>query len=108
MLVDGQRDHRVGMTQALRNSLRAPYSAPQTAPASALTRADPGSTCCQAKPLAEPIGREVMRFDLVLTSDDWSVTGLHAWAPNRSEPPHRRCGLRTTGVTARILIDGPD
>ncbi|HEY0125797.1 MAG TPA: endonuclease/exonuclease/phosphatase family protein [Blastococcus sp.] len=35
--------------------------------------ADPGWTCCQAPPLADPVGREFTRIDLVLTSEDWSV-----------------------------------
>jgi hypothetical protein len=28
----------------------------------------------QAKSLADPVGREVMRIELMLTSGDWSVT----------------------------------
>jgi endonuclease/exonuclease/phosphatase family metal-dependent hydrolase len=71
--------------------------------------ADPGWTCCQPPPLADPVGREFTRIDLVLVPDDWSVTRVARIAdqPFRSAPPPLWASDHF-GVTARIVIDGPD
>jgi endonuclease/exonuclease/phosphatase family metal-dependent hydrolase len=71
--------------------------------------ADPGWTCCQPPLLADPVGREFTRIDLVLTPEDWSVTGVARTGnqPFRAAPPPLWASDHF-GVTARIVIDGPD
>jgi endonuclease/exonuclease/phosphatase family metal-dependent hydrolase len=51
--------------------------------------ADPGLTCCQAQSLADAVGREQVRIDLVLTSEDWPVTRAARTGvqPFRAAPP---------------------
>jgi endonuclease/exonuclease/phosphatase family metal-dependent hydrolase len=73
----------------------------------AVRPADPGWTCCQAPSLADPIGRQRMRIDLVLTSGTWPVgriarTGVR---PFRTAPPPLWPSDHF-GVTARIVVPG--
>jgi len=67
--------------------------------------ADPGWTCCQALPLADPVGREFTRIDLVLTSEDWAVAGVARTGdrPFRDAPPPLWSSDHF-GVTAEIVI----
>jgi endonuclease/exonuclease/phosphatase family metal-dependent hydrolase len=67
--------------------------------------ADPGWTCCQAPPLADPVGREFTRIDLVLTSEDRAVTQVARAGdqPFRAAPPPLWASDHF-GVTARIVI----
>ena len=69
--------------------------------------ADPGGTCCQPPPLADPVGREFTRIDLVLAPEDWSVARVARIAdqPFRAAPPPLWASDHF-GVTARIRIDG--
>jgi len=66
---------------------------------------DPGWTCCQALPLADPVGREFTRIDLVLTSEDWSVAEVARTGdqPFRAAPPPLWASDHF-GVTARIVV----
>jgi endonuclease/exonuclease/phosphatase family metal-dependent hydrolase len=70
--------------------------------------ADPGWTCCLAKPLVDPVGGGSMRIDLVLTSEDWSVTRVARVGdqPFRASPPPVWASDHF-GVTARIVVDAP-
>jgi endonuclease/exonuclease/phosphatase family metal-dependent hydrolase len=68
---------------------------------------DPGWTCCQAPSLADPVGRQRMRIDLVLTSERWPVgriarTGVRPFRP--APPP--LWPSDHFGVTARIVVPG--
>ena len=65
---------------------------------------DPGWTCCQASPLADPGGCEYTRIDLVLTSEDWSVDRVarNGDQPFRAAPPPLWASDHF-GVTARIV-----
>jgi endonuclease/exonuclease/phosphatase family metal-dependent hydrolase len=65
---------------------------------------DPGWTCCQAPPLADPVGRESIRIDLVLIPEDWSVTRVARVGdqPFRAAPPPLWVSDHV-GVTARII-----
>jgi endonuclease/exonuclease/phosphatase family metal-dependent hydrolase len=68
---------------------------------------DPGLTCCQPPSLADPVGREQIRIDLVLTSQKWPF----AWVARTGERPFRAAPppLWTSdhfGVTARIVVPG--
>jgi endonuclease/exonuclease/phosphatase family metal-dependent hydrolase len=67
--------------------------------------ADPGWTCCQAPSLADPVPRERMRIDLVLTSGNWPVTrvALIGGRPFRSAPPPLWPSDHL-GLTARIAV----
>jgi endonuclease/exonuclease/phosphatase family metal-dependent hydrolase len=67
--------------------------------------ADPGWTCCQPPPLADPVGREFTRLDLVLTSEDWAVTDVARTGdqPFRAGPPPLWASDHF-GVTARIVV----
>jgi endonuclease/exonuclease/phosphatase family metal-dependent hydrolase len=69
--------------------------------------ADPGWTCCQAPSLADPVPRERMRIDLVLTSRDWPVTAVArvGGRPFRSAPPPLWPSDHL-GLTARIVVPG--
>lgn len=67
--------------------------------------ADPGPTCCQPPSLANRVGRERARIDLVLTSRDWPAarvarTGVR---PFRAGPPPLWSSDHL-GVTARFVI----
>jgi endonuclease/exonuclease/phosphatase family metal-dependent hydrolase len=66
--------------------------------------ADPGWTCCQPPPLADPVGHEFARIDLVLTSEDWPVTRVARTGdrPFRAVPPV--WASDHFGVTARIVV----
>ncbi len=66
---------------------------------------DPGWTCCQTPPLADPVGREFARIDLVLTSEDWSVAGVMRTGdrPFRDGPPPLWASDHF-GVTAEIVV----
>jgi endonuclease/exonuclease/phosphatase family metal-dependent hydrolase len=66
---------------------------------------DPGWTCCQR--LADPDERASVRLDLVLTSEDWPVTGVARTGdePFRTAPPPLWASDHY-GVTARISIPG--
>ncbi|MGY1590885.1 endonuclease/exonuclease/phosphatase family protein [Geodermatophilus sp. SYSU D00708] len=68
---------------------------------------DPGPTCCQGELLADPVGREGVRIDLVLTSGDLTVTGVARTGdePFRSSPPPVWASDHV-GVTARIAVRG--
>jgi endonuclease/exonuclease/phosphatase family metal-dependent hydrolase len=67
--------------------------------------ADPGWTCCQPHTLADAVGHEHMRIDLVLTSEDWPVARVerNADQPFRAAPPPLWASDHF-GVTARIVI----
>lgn len=67
--------------------------------------ADPGATCCQPPPLADPVDRTFTRIDLVLTPADWSVTRVARIVdqPFRAAPPPLWASDHF-GVTARILV----
>jgi endonuclease/exonuclease/phosphatase family metal-dependent hydrolase len=69
--------------------------------------ADPGWTCCQAPSLADPVPRQRMRIDLVLTSGTWPVTGAERTGgkPFRAGPPPLWASDHF-GVTARITVPG--
>jgi endonuclease/exonuclease/phosphatase family metal-dependent hydrolase len=71
--------------------------------------ADPGWTCCQAPSLAEPVRREAARLDLVLVPEEWAVTRVARVGdqPFRAAPPPLWLSDHF-GVTARIVVDGPD
>jgi endonuclease/exonuclease/phosphatase family metal-dependent hydrolase len=66
---------------------------------------DPGPTCCQAELLADADGREDIRIDLVLTSEDATATHVDRIGdqPFRSHPPPVRASDHF-GVTARVLV----
>ncbi|WP_448624423.1 endonuclease/exonuclease/phosphatase family protein [Geodermatophilus sp. URMC 64] len=68
-------------------------------------KTDRGSTCCQAPSLADAVGRDNMRIDLVLTSEDLPVTGVARTGdePFRSTPPPLWASDHF-GVTARIEL----
>jgi endonuclease/exonuclease/phosphatase family metal-dependent hydrolase len=68
---------------------------------------DPGWTCCQAPSLADPVGRQRMRIDLVLTSEQWPVSRIARTGvrPFRSAPPPLWPSDHF-GVTARIVVPG--
>lgn len=68
---------------------------------------DPGWTCCQPPSLADPVGREAVRLDLVLVSGDLRVdrvarTGAR---PFRAAPPPLWASDHL-GVTARVTAAG--
>jgi endonuclease/exonuclease/phosphatase family metal-dependent hydrolase len=67
--------------------------------------ADPGWTCCQAASLADAVRREFTRIDLVLTTEDWTVTRVarNGDQPFRAAPPPLWASDHF-GVTARIVI----
>jgi endonuclease/exonuclease/phosphatase family metal-dependent hydrolase len=67
--------------------------------------ADPGWTCCQAPSLADPVGREHTRIDLVLTSRKWPVSGVARTTdrPFRAHPPPLWASDHF-GVTARVGV----
>jgi endonuclease/exonuclease/phosphatase family metal-dependent hydrolase len=69
---------------------------------------DPGWTCCQTTPLTDPVAREFTRIDLVLTSEDWAVTGVARTGvrPFRAAPPPLWASDHF-GVTARIAVPVP-
>jgi endonuclease/exonuclease/phosphatase family metal-dependent hydrolase/predicted small secreted protein len=69
--------------------------------------ADPGWTCCQAPSLADPVGRQHTRIDLVLTSESWPVSRVARTTdrPFRAGPPPLWASDHF-GVTARIGIPG--
>jgi endonuclease/exonuclease/phosphatase family metal-dependent hydrolase len=67
--------------------------------------ADPGLTCCQIPPLADPVGSEVWRLDLVLVSPGLQVAG----AARTGDRPFRTTPAPVWasdhfGVTARIVV----
>lgn len=69
--------------------------------------ADAGPTCCRAASLADPVGHEQRRIDLVLTSGSWPVTlttriGVR---PFRRSPPPLWVSDHD-GVLARIALPG--
>lgn len=68
---------------------------------------DLGWTCCQAPSLADPVGRQRMRIDLVLTSGKWPVTRIARTGvrPFRTAPPPLWPSDHF-GVTARIVVPG--
>ena len=68
---------------------------------------DPGWTCCQAPSLADPVGRQRMRIDLVLTSGKWPVSKIARTGvrPFRTSPPPLWPSDHF-GVTARIVVRG--
>jgi hypothetical protein len=59
--------------------------------------------------LADPVGREFTRIDLVLATEGWSVTRVAGIGdqPFRAAPPTMWASDHF-GMTARIVIDGPD
>jgi hypothetical protein len=63
---------------------------------------DPGWTCCQAPPLADPVGREFTRIDLALTPQDWSVTRV---AHRRPAVPRRPAAAVSFGPHRRDRAD---
>src|SRR4051812_426517 len=67
--------------------------------------ADPGWTCCQVPPLADPAGSEVWRLDLVLTSPGLQVVGAARTGdrPFRTGPAPLWASDHF-GVTARIVV----
>jgi endonuclease/exonuclease/phosphatase family metal-dependent hydrolase len=69
--------------------------------------ADPGWTCCQDPSLADPVGREHTRIDLVLTSGTWPVSSISRTGerPFRATPPPL-WDSDHLGVTARIAVPG--
>nr|WP_239522653.1 endonuclease/exonuclease/phosphatase family protein [Geodermatophilus sabuli] len=66
---------------------------------------DPGWTCCQPPSFADAVGRENTRVDLVLASEDLSVTDVARTGdqPFRTTPPPLWASDHF-GVTARIVI----
>jgi endonuclease/exonuclease/phosphatase family metal-dependent hydrolase len=70
---------------------------------------DPGWTCCQAPPLADPVGREITRIDLVLVPEEWTVTRVARIAdrPFRTTPPPVWASDHA-GVLARVVVPTPD
>jgi endonuclease/exonuclease/phosphatase family metal-dependent hydrolase len=69
---------------------------------------DPGWTCCHDPALADPVGRENARIDLVLTSGNWPVSQVTRTGeqPFRAAPPPL-WDSDHLGVTARIVVPGP-
>jgi endonuclease/exonuclease/phosphatase family metal-dependent hydrolase len=69
--------------------------------------ADPGPTCCRPELLADPVGREDSRIDLVLTSGDATVTRVARVGdrPFRLSPEPVWASDHA-GVTARIAVRG--
>jgi endonuclease/exonuclease/phosphatase family metal-dependent hydrolase len=67
--------------------------------------ADRGWTCCQAPSLADPVGRDNMRLDLVLTSEGLTATRTARTGdqPFRAAPPPLWASDHF-GVTARIDV----
>jgi endonuclease/exonuclease/phosphatase family metal-dependent hydrolase len=67
--------------------------------------ADPGWTCCQTPTLADPVGRQRARVDLVLTSGDWPVSRVARTPdrPFRAGPPPLWISDHF-GVTARVVV----
>jgi len=67
--------------------------------------ADPGWTCCQAASLADPVGRERMRIDLVLTTGNWPVAHVERTdgRPFRAGPPPLWPSDHL-GLTARLTV----
>jgi endonuclease/exonuclease/phosphatase family metal-dependent hydrolase len=73
----------------------------------AVRPADPGWTCCQVPSLADPVPRERVRIDLVLTSQDWPVTRVAriGGRPFRAAPPPVWVSDHL-GVTAGLVLAG--
>jgi endonuclease/exonuclease/phosphatase family metal-dependent hydrolase len=69
---------------------------------------DPGWTCCHDPTLAEPVGREHARIDLVLTSGNWPVSRVARTGdqPFRATPPPL-WDSDHLGVAARIVVPRP-
>jgi endonuclease/exonuclease/phosphatase family metal-dependent hydrolase len=67
--------------------------------------ADPGWTCCQPQSLADAVGHQDARVDLVLTSGDWPVDRVARTVdrPFRVAPPPLWASDHV-GVTARIVV----
>lgn len=72
--------------------------------ADAWTAAGPGLTCCQAPPLADPVRREGVRIDLVLTGSGLTVTRVAVTGdqPFRTAPPPLWASDHF-GVTAQVV-----
>jgi endonuclease/exonuclease/phosphatase family metal-dependent hydrolase len=68
---------------------------------------DAGWTCCQPPSLADPVGRERRRIDLVLTSGNWPVVTVFRTSdhPFRAGPPPLWPSDHL-GVIARIAVPG--
>jgi len=67
--------------------------------------ADPGLTCCQVPPLADPVATEVWRLDLVLVSPGLQVVGAARTGdrPFRTSPAPLWASDHV-GLTARIVV----
>jgi len=74
---------------------------------SAVRPDDAGQTCCQAPSLADPVGHQRLRIDLMLTSEKWPVSRIARTGvrPFRAAPPPLWPSDHF-GVTARIVVPG--